>query len=185
MDLETFTIKYLASLTLIALASISTAHAQAADKHGRSGTPSTAVHVSGAVKAPTDFSVVALRQMTGQDTGAMPVVCASGATVATVKNFRGVRLIDVLDRVGIDTQGHKDGRSMVVIARATDGYAVTFSWNELFNTDIGDGVLVAYEKDGKPLEASEGQLLLVSGKDIKTGPRRVRWLSDIDVKRED
>lgn len=176
--------KYVAILLFIALAGLSTAHAQDAEKHTKSGTPSTSIHVSGAVKTPTDFSVVALRQMTGQDTGKMPVVCASGATVATVKNFRGVRLIDVLDRVGVDTQGHKDGRSMVVIARATDGYMVTFSWNELYNTPIGDSVLVAYEKDGKPLEPGEGQLLLISGKDIKTGPRHVRWLSEIEVKRE-
>ena len=175
--------KHLASLVLIALAGISTVHAQDADKHSRSGTPSTAVHVTGAVKTPTDFSVVALRQMTGQDTGNMPVVCASGATVATVKNFRGVRLIDVLDRVGIDTKGKKDGRNMFVIARATDGYVVTFSWNELYNTAIGESVLVAYEKDGKPLEAREGQLLLISGKDTKTGPRHVRWLNEIEVKR--
>ena len=176
--------KYLASIVLVALASISTVHAQEADKHAKSGTPSTSLHISGAVKKPTDFSVVALRQMTGQDSGKMPVVCASGATVATVKNFRGVRLTDVLDRVGIDIKGHKDGRSMVVIARATDGYVVTFSWSELYNTPIGDGVLVAYEKDGKPLEPGEGQLLLISGKDIKTGPRHVRWLSEIEVKRE-
>ncbi len=175
--------KHLASLALIVFAAISTSHAQEAGEHVNGGTPSTSVHVSGAVKTPTDFSVVALRQMTGQDTGEMPVVCASGATVATVKNFRGVRLIDVLDRVGIDVQGHKDARRMVVVARATDGYAVTFSWNELYNTPIGDSVLVAYEKDGKPLEPGEGQLLLISGKDIRTGPRRVRWLSAIEVRR--
>ncbi len=177
--------KYLASLAFIALAGISTANAQEADAHAHSGAPSTFVHISGAVKKPTDFNVVALRQMTGQDTGTMPVVCASGATLATEKNFRGVRLIDVLDRVGIDIQGHKDARRMVVIARATDGYVVTFSWNELYNTPIGDGVLVAYEKDGKPLEPGEGELLLISGKDTKTGPRHVRWLSEIEVKREE
>ena len=177
--------KHLTSLALVALAAISTVHAQETEKHKASGTPSTAIHVHGAVKAPTDFSVVALRQMTGQDTGEMPVICASGATVATVKNFRGVRLIDVLDRVGIDMQGHKDARRMVVIARATDGYVVTFSWNELYNTPIGESVLLAYEKDGKPLEHGEGELLLISGKDIKTGPRRVRWLSEIEVKREE
>ncbi len=176
--------KHLASLVLVTLAAISTARAQEVEKHTVSGTPSTAIHVHGAVKAPTDFSVVALRQMTGQDTGAMPVVCASGATVATVKNFRGVRLTDVLDRVGIDIQGHKDARRMVVVARATDGYVVTFSWNELYNTPVGDSVLVAYEKDGKPLQPKEGQLLLISGNDIKTGPRHVRWLSEIEVRRE-
>ena len=40
---------------------------------------------------------------------------------------------------------------------------------------------MAWEKDGKPLEAREGQLLLISGQDIKTGPRHVRWLSGIEV----
>ena len=176
---------HLKGLALIALACISTAQAHEINKSAKDATPSSTVQITGAVKTPTNFSVVALRQMTGQDTGDMPVVCASGATVATVKNFRGVRLIDVLDRVGIDTGSQQDGRRMVVIARATDGYSVTFSWSELVNTEVGNGVLVAYEKDGKPLEASEGQLLLVSGKDIKTGPRRVRWLSEIVVKRED
>ena len=176
---------YLASFAFIALAGISSVNAKEADKHATSGTPSTFIHISGAVKKPTDFNVVALRQMTGQDTGTMPVVCASGATLVTVKNFRGVRLTDVLDRVGIDIQGHKDARRMVVIARATDGYVVTFSWNELYNTPIGESVLVAYEKNGKPLELGEGELLLISGKDTRTGSRHVRWLSEIEVKREE
>ena len=44
-------------------------------------------------------------------------------------------------------------------------------------------MLVAWEKDGKPLDAGEGQLLLISGKDIKTGPRHVRWLDRIEVVR--
>lgn len=73
----------------------------------------------------------------------MNVVCASGATVGKVANFRGARLTDVLDAVGLSLDGHKDGRRMVVVARATDGYVVTFSWNELYNTAIGKDVLVA------------------------------------------
>ena len=72
---------------------------------------------------------------------------------------------------------------MVIVARATDGYVVTFSWNELYNTAIGKDVLVAWEKDGKPLDVREGQLLLISGQDIKTGPRHVRNLSSIEVLR--
>ncbi|MDE2407617.1 MAG: molybdopterin-dependent oxidoreductase [Xanthomonadaceae bacterium] len=145
--------------------------------------PSFEVRISGAVKAPADFDVAALKKMVPRNTGPMDVVCASGATVGKVNNFRGVRLTDVLDRVGIDVGGHKDGRRMVVVARATDGYVVTFSWNELYNTPIGSQVLVAWEKDGKPLEASEGQLLLISGKDTKTGPRHVRNLNAIEVLR--
>ena len=145
--------------------------------------PSIEVRISGAVKAPKTFDVAALKKLTERNSGPMDVVCASGATVGKVNNFRGARLTDVLDAVGLNLDGHKDGRRMVIVARATDGYVVTFSWNELYNTAIGKDVLVAWEKDGKPLDVREGQLLLISGQDIKTGPRHVRNLSSIEVLR--
>lgn len=144
-------------------------------------TPSVTVRVFGAVKSPRTLDVAALKTLTARNSGPMNVVCASGATVGKVNNFRGARLTDVLDSVGLNLDGHKDGRRMVVVARATDGYVVTFSWNELYNTKIGQDVLIAWEKDGKPLEPREGQLLLISGQDIKTGPRHVRNLSALEV----
>lgn len=151
--------------------------------HPADGSPSLSVRVIGAVKSPAEFDVGALKDLATRDTGPVDVVCASGATVGKVQNFRGVRLTDVIDRVGIATEGHKDARRMVIVARATDGYLVTFSWNELYNTSIGKDVLIAWEKDGKPLDEHDGQLLLISGQDIKTGPRHVRWLSEIEIVR--
>ncbi len=151
--------------------------------HPMAGTPSHSVRITGAVKAPAEFDVAALKKLLPRNSGPVDVVCASGAVVGKVENFRGVRLTDVLDRVGIDRKEHKDDRCMVIVARATDGYVVTFSWSELYNTPIGRDVLVAWEKDGKPLDAHEGQLLLISGQDIKTGPRHVRWLSEIEIVR--
>ena len=145
--------------------------------------PSIDVRISGAVKAPQSFDVAALKKLTARNSGPMDVICASGATVGKVNNFRGARLTDVLDAVGLNLDGHKDGRRMVVVARATDGYLVTFSWNELYNSALGKDVLVAWEKDGKPLDVREGQLLLISGQDTKTGPRHVRNLSSIEVLR--
>lgn len=143
--------------------------------------PSHSVRITGVVKAPAEFDVAALKQLVPSDTGPIKLVCASGATVGKVDNFRGVHLTDLLDRVGIVLKDHRDDRRMVIVARATDGYLVTFSWSELYNTAIGKEVLVAWEKDGKPLDAHEGELLLVSGQDIKTGPRRVRQLDRIEV----
>ena len=180
--------KTLLSYLLVLTLGVTAAHAQSshpsdtAPKHD--GTPSTSVHVIGAVKAPHEFDLTAIKALAAHDTGPAEVVCASGVTVGKVSNFRGVRLTDVINHVGIEEKGHKDTRRMVIIARATDGYVVTFSWNELFNTPIGKDVLVAWEKNGKPLGAGEGQFLLISGQDIKTGPRHVRWLSEIEIKRE-
>ncbi len=159
------------------------AHAWADDGPGKVGEPSTAVRVDGAVNAPRAFDVAALKKLVAHDTGPVDVVCASGATVGKVDNFRGVRLTDVIDAAGVKLEGHRDARRGVVVARATDGYVVTFSWNELYNTPVGKDVLVAWERDGKPLEPREGQLLLISGKDIQTGPRHVRQLSEIEIVR--
>ncbi|HET8898820.1 MAG TPA: molybdopterin-dependent oxidoreductase [Rhodanobacteraceae bacterium] len=163
---------------LLPLISSVAAHEKAATDQ-----PSFAVTVHGAVVAPRSFDVADLKQLAAHDSGPIDVVCASGATVGTVKNFRGVRLTDVIDATGLKLEGHKDARTLVVVARATDGYVVTFSWNELYNTTIGKDVLVAWEKDGKPLGPHEGQLLLISGQDIKTGPRHVRNLADIRIER--
>ena len=147
------------------------------------GTPRHSLRVGGAVKASADLDLAALKQLTPHDSGPTTVVCASGATMGKADNYRGVLLTEVLKHVGIKLDGHKDDRRMVIVARATDDYVVTFSWNELFNTAIGKEVLVAWEKDGQPLSAKEGQLLLISGQDIKTGPRHVRWLDRIEVVR--
>jgi len=43
-------------------------------------------------------------------------------------------------------------------------------------------VLVVYERDGAPLDDSEGRLALVSLKDTRPGPRHVKWLRSIELR---
>ena len=172
-------------LPVCALATAETAPATPAGAaaHAAEDQPSLALQVDGAVTAARSFDLASLQKLAAHNSGPVDVVCASGATVATVQNFRGVRLTDVIDTVGLKLEGHKDALTLVVVARATDGYVVTFSYNELYNTAIGKDVLVAWEKDGQPLGPHEGQFLLISGQDIKTGPRHVRNLADIRIVR--
>ena len=70
---------------------------------------------------------------------------------------------------------------MVFVAAAHDGYAVTFSWHELFNTPVGASALIAYECDGEPLSVEDGAPVLFSGADIMAAPRHVKRLKRIDV----
>ncbi|MBK7252189.1 MAG: hypothetical protein IPI06_15355 [Gammaproteobacteria bacterium] len=72
---------------------------------------------------------------------------------------------------------------MVVVATASDGYKAVFSWSELFNSPVGEGVLVFFEKDGMPLADDEGRIALISAKDLRTGPRHVKWLQGIEVRK--
>jgi hypothetical protein len=43
-------------------------------------------------------------------------------------------------------------------------------------------VLVLYERDGNPLAKNEGPIALISAKDLRTGPRHVRWLKEVEVR---
>ncbi|MES1161454.1 MAG: sulfite oxidase-like oxidoreductase, partial [Rhizobacter sp.] len=57
-----------------------------------------------------------------------------------------------------------------------------FSWPELFNTEVGGGVLAVFERDGQPLADREGRIALVSARDQRGGPRSVRWLARLGVR---
>jgi DMSO/TMAO reductase YedYZ molybdopterin-dependent catalytic subunit len=117
------------------------------------------------------------------DVDAIRLTTQSGELKRTLTGYRGIKLMDLLDQAQIEAPDHNSLKRTYVIVRASDGYMVIFSWSELYNTEIGPGVLVLVEKDGQPLAQTEGPLTLISRKDIHTGPRHVRWLQSIELRR--
>lgn len=105
----------------------------------------------------------------------------SGQAVPT-STVRGVRLAALIERAGLVTPGRNDWKSLVVIATATDGYRAVFSWPEITNTAVGEGVLVVFERDGQALDDREGRIALMSTADRQTGPRHVRNLARLEVR---
>lgn len=138
--------------------------------------------VSGVVEHKLKLNVDDLRQFPPQQVGEVPVVCQTGANMGKLENLKGVLLRDILEKAAIISHDHNDVKKMVIIATASDGYKVVFSWSEVFNSPIGDGVMVFFEKDGMPLADDEGRIALLSTKDTRTGPRHVKWLQEIEVR---
>jgi len=101
------------------------------------------------------------------------VVCASGEQKQKPKKLKGVLLMQLVQISKIDIKSKKKLNQIVVLANAKDNYAVAFSYNELFNTSIGNNVLVVYENDS---------FSLYSKKDFLTGPRHVYNLNKIKIK---
>ena len=99
------------------------------------------------------------------------------------RRYAGVLLRDVLTRAKPLEKERHDLRRSIVIATASDGYQAVFSWAELFLSAIGDGALVIFERDGAPLSRDEGPLALVSLRDNVAGPRHVKWLEKIEIRR--
>ena len=92
-------------------------------------------------------------------------------------------LRDVLAAAKPVEKERHDLRRSIVVATATDGYQAVFSWAELFLSPIGDGAMVIFERDGAPLSSNEGPLAIVSLKDTQPGPRHVKWVERIEVRR--
>jgi len=137
----------------------------------RGSAVSTQVRVVGEVQRELSLDVDALRSL------------ASRRTFVQERGYGCVRLVDVLQEAGIRQDARHALRRTYVIATASDGFKAVFSWGELFNTPIGRGVLVAYERDGTPLRDGEGRITLVSLADERPGTRHVKWLERIEVRR--
>lgn len=141
------------------------------------------ITVTGTVEHTLKLGVDDLRKFPPQQVGDLPVVCQTGASVGKLENLRGVLLKDILEKAVVVSKSHNDVKKMAVIAGASDGYKVVFSWSEIFNSPLGEGVIVFYERDGLPLADDEGRIAMVSAKDIRTGPRHVKWLQSIEVRK--
>jgi DMSO/TMAO reductase YedYZ molybdopterin-dependent catalytic subunit len=141
------------------------------------------IFVSSSVQQPLTLGVAELLEFPAQQISEVQLICQSGANRGKLENLKGVLLRDVLTRAQVLAPGHNDVKKMIVVASATDGYTVVFSWSEIFNSPVGDGVIVFFEKDGAPLADNEGPIALVSRLDTRTGPRHVRWLKSIEVRK--
>ena len=141
------------------------------------------ITVSGAVEQTLNLSVEDLQKFPPQQIAELALTRQSGADAGKLENVKGVRLRDILDQAKLVMHDHNDVKKMMIIATASDGYRALFSWNELYNSSLGDGVLVYFEKNGKPLADDEGRIAMISSKDTRTGPRHVKWLQSIEVRK--
>ncbi|MDR3369346.1 molybdopterin-dependent oxidoreductase [Rhodoferax sp.] len=139
--------------------------------------------VTGAVGHKLDLSIDDLRKLPAQDLHEITVVSQSQATAGQTETFKGVLLRTLLEKAVILAPGRHDLKKIIIIARASDDYAIVFSWNEIFNSALGDGVLVYFEKNGKPLAEDEGRIAMLSTQDTHLGARHVRWLNAIEVRK--
>jgi hypothetical protein len=100
-----------------------------------------------------------------------------------VKNIKGILLKDILQKVTIDEKNPKQLSEFYFTCIAADGYKVVFSWNEIFNTEVGNHIMIATEADGIKGEMMPDRLQLLSAADLATGRRFMKGISKIIVDR--
>ena len=95
--------------------------------------------------------------------------------------MKGVLLKPILDSLHFKAEKPKDLSAFYLVFVASDDYKVVFSWNEIFNTPVGEQLYLIVEKDGKPLSEMDERILLASVSDLKSGRRYVKGLKKIIV----
>lgn len=143
--------------------------------------PSAQLTVTGEVKASLTLAADDLRAFPAEQQASFTQTRGTPGQ-ENRSTVRGVRLKAIVERAGLLAGARNDWKTTLVIATATDGYRAVFSWPELSNTAAGEGVLVLYERDGRPLDAREGQLALLSTNDVRLGARHVRNLQKIELR---
>jgi len=148
---------------------------------GRAAAAPAVIQIIGRVAAPVTLTLDELRRMDTIDIADMPMICGSGEPRGRTGRLRGVLLTDIIGRAEVLTPQHNDTKKMVIVAAADDGYKTVFSWQEIFNSPNGDGVIVALEKNGRPFYQNYGAADLFSTRDHLTGPRHVHRLTTIEI----
>ena len=169
----------------------------------------TVVSTAASTVAPGDAQPVLELQgledtqtLTMADLKAMPATEGWGGTVSSAgvisppQQLKGVTLLELTDLVG----GLQSGEGVNIVAK--DGYGMTMSYEQIAQGDFitydpGTGdenqvegplqVIVAYERDGKPIPSEEDgplRLFIISPKNdnVVDGHWTVKWVDQIRVK---
>lgn len=138
--------------------------------------------ISGRVKNPLRLDMDDLRRMDMVETGRLQMICGEGDVRGAIGTCRGVLLTDIINLAEVIAPEHNDTKKTFLVASSGDGYKTVFAWQELYNTENGEGVVVVLEKNGLPLYENHTSADLISAKDILTGPRYVRDIRSIDIR---
>lgn len=100
-----------------------------------------------------------------------------------VTNIKGVAIKTVLEKIDFIYEKPKELNEFYFVMMASDGYKVVFSWNEIYNTEVGNQLFFITEMGGKKIEEMPEHIILSSAADIKNGRRYIKGLQNIEVKK--
>jgi hypothetical protein len=112
------------------------------------------------------------------DLEALPhIKITTSASAIASTTFEGVSLKTVLDKAGVEFGETMRGKRLAsyLLVEAADGYRVVIALPELDPAFTDKQVVLAFLKDGKPLDDKEGPYRLV----IPSEKRMARWVRQV------
>lgn len=139
--------------------------------------------INGLVETPLIVTYQDLEKEIPFDLGNFKITNHAGEFRREYKNVKGILLLTFLKKVKIVSPSPKELSEYYFVFKASDGYTVIASWNEVFNTEIGNSFYLVVEADNTNLQNNAEKILLIATKDIQTGRRHIKCLQNIEVKR--
>ena len=136
--------------------------------------------ITGDIKKESVITMDSLNSYPLKDIGDIKVTDHVGNFKHGDEKLKGVLLKDILSHSQLNAAPHLYSQ-FYFVCTGSDGYKVVYSWNELFNTEIGDHVYIVLEKNGKKISELPESLQMVSMLDQKTGRRYLHNLDKIIV----
>ncbi len=138
--------------------------------------------VFGLVTKEKIFTESDLLQLKQDSIGTVYIKNHKGDIVINAKDMKGVLLKTILDSTGILSKNYKNYNQFYFVLTAADGYKNIYSWNEIYNNEIGNHVYIITEKNDKNLNQLPEKILVLSANDIYGGGRYLKSLSYIEIK---
>jgi len=145
--------------------------------------PTESFTVKGKVKAEATFNLTQLDNFAKKPIADKIIYNHKGEVKDTVKNMKGVLLTHILSKIEYQYDKPRELSEFYFVCTASDGYKVVFSWNEIYNTEIGNNLYIITEMEGKKQKDMEQKILLFATSDFKSGRRYVKGLETIEVRR--
>jgi hypothetical protein len=139
--------------------------------------------VEGKVKKEMTVSLADLSSYNTYSIDSIVITNHLGERRSTLKNVKGVLLKDILNKVEIDADTPRVLSEYYFVCIASDNYKTVFSWNEIFNNDLGKSIYILNGNDGKAASVLDNRIALVSPTDKMTGRRYVKGLQKIVIER--
>jgi hypothetical protein len=116
------------------------------------------------------------------DLEALPRVKITTSSSSSSATFEGVALDSVMEKAGVGLGETMKGKRMAsyLLVEAADGYRVVFALPEIDRAFTDKRVVLAFLKDGKPLDAKEGPYRIVVP-DEKRMARSVRQVTTLKI----
>ncbi len=143
--------------------------------------PTSSFSIGGKVNKTVTITPDSLKQYAVKEIGDLKVTNHLGEFKHEDDHLKGILLKDILSHTVFTVSNPKLLSQVYFTFSGADGYKVVYSWNELYNTPVGDHVFIVMEKNGIKAAQLPDAMQMVSMLDFKTGRRYLHYLSKITV----